>query len=63
MALFRLGAVGSAAVLPVPGVTAMGYADSGPAAVTCAFGRTGQLTVQSPSIVLTDAPGTTPFQV
>ncbi|MFB4271418.1 hypothetical protein [Nonomuraea sp. GTA35] len=61
-ALFGIGALGFV-VLPAPGVTAMGYAHSGPAAVTCEMGGTGQLTVQTPSLVLADAPGTTPFQV
>ncbi|TYB57409.1 hypothetical protein FXF51_40240 [Nonomuraea sp. PA05] len=59
-ALFGIGALG---LLTAPGVLAMGYAHSGPAAITCEMGGTGQLAVQSPSIVLAGTPGTTPFQV
>ncbi|WP_344477656.1 hypothetical protein [Nonomuraea monospora] len=62
-ALFGIGALGLVAAFPAPGVIAMGHAHSGPAAVTCELGGTGQLTVQSPSVVLADAPGTAPFQV
>ncbi|MET8992245.1 hypothetical protein ABZW49_42935 [Nonomuraea wenchangensis] len=61
--LFGIGTLGIIAALQASGVVTAGHAHAGSAPVVCARGGTGQLTVQTPSVILAGAPGTTPFQV